>query len=97
MIDLNKEAEYYAHNYFEMHNNHYKGLKSGFIAGANSKFVKEQILLAQIEILQCQVDKLAMGITKAISITECEQYTTPEIKLIQGDIMYQIEKLKEKL
>ena len=29
MIDLNKEAEYYAHNYFEMHNNHYLFIEAG--------------------------------------------------------------------
>ncbi len=29
-----EEAEKYAHNYFEMHSNHYKGLNEGFIAGA---------------------------------------------------------------
>lgn len=74
-----------------------KGLKSGFIAGANSKFVKEQILLAQIEILQCQVDKLSIGLTKSRSITESKQYTTPEIKFIQRDIVDKIEKLKEQL
>ena len=91
MIDLNKEAEELYPYADELH------LKRAFRHGANSKFVKEQILLAKIEILQIQVDKLAMGITRARSITECEQYTTPEIKLIQGDIMYQIEKLQEKL
>jgi hypothetical protein len=93
MIDLNKEAEEYENSFKDA-----DGTESvDFIEGANSKFVKEQILLAQIEILQYQVDKLTMGLTKARSITECKQYTTPEIKLIQGDIMYQIEKLKEKL
>lgn len=54
MIDLlNKEAEKYAHNYFEMHEtNNYKALEQGFIAGVNSKYVKQQILQAQIDALR---------------------------------------------
>jgi hypothetical protein len=52
MIDLNKEAEYYAHNYFDMHSNHYKGLLEGYVAGANSKYVEQRILEAQIAVLR---------------------------------------------
>lgn len=38
---LEKESEYYAHNYFEMHEtNNYKALKQGFEAGA--KWQQEQ-------------------------------------------------------
>ncbi len=90
MIDINKEAEEYA--------------KEGswqcpisFIAGGNSKYVQAKILQAQIDVLQSQFDKLEMGITQTKSISETETYTTPEIKLIQGDILYQIENLKQQL
>lgn len=68
-----------------------------FMAGANSKWVQSEKIKAQIEVLDYQVDKLDIGVTKTKSMTEIEIYTTSEIKLIQGDIMYQIQKLKEQL
>ncbi len=50
MLDLNKEAEEYAHNYFNMHEtNNYKALKQGFIVGAESKYVEIQKLKYAIE------------------------------------------------
>jgi hypothetical protein len=53
MLDLDKEAEEYAHNYFNMHEtNNYKALKQGFIVGAESKYVQAKILEAQIDILK---------------------------------------------
>jgi hypothetical protein len=48
---LQKEAEYYAHNYFVMQDNHYNGLKEGFIAGVNSKYTQVEKIKAQIEVL----------------------------------------------
>jgi hypothetical protein len=58
MIDLNKEAEYHAHNYFDMHSNHYKGLLEGYVAGANSKYVEQRILEAQLEIQIALIDNI---------------------------------------
>lgn len=50
MLDLDKEAEEYAHNYFNMHEtNNYKALKQGFIVGATSKYVEIQKLKYAIE------------------------------------------------
>jgi len=40
MTPLEKQAEHYAHNHFEMHENHFKGLKQGFIAGVESDYAK---------------------------------------------------------
>jgi hypothetical protein len=59
MIDLNKEAEEYARNknssvvFQEAH-------IVDFTAGANSKFVKQQILQAQIDVLTGIRDKCTM-------------------------------------
>lgn len=50
MTDLNKEAEEYAKNKSSA-NVFQKAHIKDFIAGANSKFAKEQILLSQIELL----------------------------------------------
>jgi hypothetical protein len=52
MTPLEKQAEHYAHNYFEMHENHYKGLKQGFIAGVESDLVTLKILWAELQILE---------------------------------------------
>jgi hypothetical protein len=42
MKTLEEASEYYAHNYFDMHEtNNYKALKQGFEAGA--KWILEQI------------------------------------------------------
>ncbi len=50
MLDLDKKAEEYAHNYFNMHEtNNYKALKQGFIVGAESKYVEIQKLKYAIE------------------------------------------------
>ena len=69
MVDLNKEAEEYAHNNFEMHEtNNYKALKQGFIAGGNSKFVKQQILQVQIDALST----LRLGINDDNTVTVFE-------------------------
>jgi hypothetical protein len=51
-MDINKEAEDYAHNHFVMQDNHYQGLKQGFITGANSKWVQDKVLQAQIDVLR---------------------------------------------
>lgn len=52
MIDLQKEAEEYANNYFDMHSNHYKGVIEGYIGCATtSKYVQAEKLKAQIEVL----------------------------------------------
>ena len=52
MIDLDKEAEEYANNYFDMHSNHYKGIIEGYMGCAiQSKYVQAEKLKAQIEIL----------------------------------------------
>ena len=58
MIDLNKEAEEYAKS---IHKNHVlktfrEYSKNDFIAGANSKFVKKQILQAQINLCNSALD-----------------------------------------
>lgn len=62
MIELNKETEEYAEKHgfripYDGSNKFYddndvKWSKEGFISEANSKFVKQQLLLAQIDILK---------------------------------------------
>ena len=63
MIDLNKEAEEYSsyvNDYvplqFGIHD-YNEGYKNSFIAGANSKYVKQQLLQAQIDVLEKSVEK----------------------------------------
>jgi hypothetical protein len=52
MIDLDKEAEEYANNYFDMHSNHYKGIIEGYRGCAiQSKYVQAEKIKAQIEVL----------------------------------------------
>jgi hypothetical protein len=51
MTDLNKEAEEYAKNKSSA-NVFQKAHIKDFIAGANSKYVKQQILLAKIDALR---------------------------------------------
>jgi hypothetical protein len=55
MTPLEKQAEHYAHNHFEMHENHYKGLKQGFIAGVESDFAKLELMRAELYILESPV------------------------------------------
>ncbi len=52
MIDLNKEAEEYSKLYYSENIK----AKLGFIAGANSKYVKQQILQAQIDVLKNHIE-----------------------------------------
>jgi len=53
MIDLNKEAEECTDSIVFKDSSHlYASYYQGFIAGANSKYVREQIILTQIEVLK---------------------------------------------
>lgn len=75
MIDLNKEAEEYAEKHgfripYDGSNKFYddndvKWSKEGFISGDSSKFVKQQILQAQIDTLST----LKLGINDANTVT----------------------------
>jgi hypothetical protein len=61
-MDINKEAEEYAHNHFVMQDNHYQGLKQGFIAGANSKYAQAEKLKFAIEaVLQFRKATFGLG------------------------------------
>ena len=57
MIDLNKEAEEYSsyvNDYVPLQfgsHDYNEGYKNSFIAGTNSKYVKQQILQTQIDVL----------------------------------------------
>jgi hypothetical protein len=51
-LNLEEESTQYADNHFVMQENHYQGLKQGFIAGVNSKYVQIEKLKFGIEILR---------------------------------------------
>jgi hypothetical protein len=61
-MDINKEAEEYAHNHFVMQDNHYLGLMQGFIAGVNSKYAQAEKLKFAIEaVLQFRKATFGLG------------------------------------
>jgi hypothetical protein len=49
LTQIEKQAEHYAHNHFVMQDNHYQGLKQGFIAGIRSDYNALLFLKALLE------------------------------------------------
>jgi hypothetical protein len=83
MIDINKEAEEYAHNWFNMHEtNNFKALKQGFMAGVKSKHVQAKIIQAQIDVL---------GII--YSDNKTSDFNSPTFQ----DVKYEMNKLQQQL
>jgi hypothetical protein len=85
MIDLNKEAEEYAdfkHDYVPMcfGNKFNKITKRDFIAGANSKYVKQQILQAQIDFITNEMVAINWDIRK-IYVEELQE----QLKKLQDE------------
>jgi hypothetical protein len=82
MTPLEKQAEHYAHNHFEMHENHYKGLKQGFIAGVESDIVKIKILKAKVDLLEW-IEGVCLDETEAGEVSLLLEQYTEQIKKLE--------------
>lgn len=94
MIDLNKEAEEYAKNKSSADVFQKAHIKD-FIAGANSKYVKQQILQTQIDVLdnimsRCTNYELLNMDNTLDNIYEKFQELQQELKQLQNGCVYSI-------
>jgi hypothetical protein len=80
---LEEAAEKYAHNYFEMHSNHYKGLNEGFIKGA--KWQAERMYSE--EDMKSTIEK---------TVEQCNKMMQESYGLLEIDVDYIFEQFKKK-
>jgi hypothetical protein len=83
MTQTEKQAEHYAHNYFVMQDNHYQGLKQGFIAGVESDLVKIKILESQVDILEW-VENVCLIETEAGEVSLLTENLRTQIKKLEN-------------
>lgn len=84
-MNIENRAEYFANNNFEMHDNHFKGLKKGYEEGyrdASKDIFKFIDWLLSIPVTRYQ------GIS-----TEPEEYMPKEFNLLRGDLIKNGEEL----
>jgi hypothetical protein len=72
---IEEASEYYAHNYFNMHEtNSYKELKKGFEAGVEWA-IKQNNFIADVEIIYCDCNKPTLGLNSLNNRTcECGKW-----------------------
>lgn len=67
-------AEYYAHNYFDMHEtNNYKALKQGFTEGYDQKSAEIKDLIEKLELTKLEYSQSSGVNTEAVNNYNAEQ------------------------